>query len=255
MSSPDGRHEIRPDMRVRLRETGRDFRLGLIVSDKQRVFWGLTARYVFGDLLKGTIATQDGQPFASYDSEASHAAFDADHAAALVCKVRIDHNRMIPANIEMGVVWPRTLIDEHETLGAMIVTVTAHETEIGEVVETNTVAKLGVGQGAPHWIHGATIVNIDSDRVLPKGDAGTLVISETAEVVGLALGSIQKDSRTDLVVCPLGDYLSKNDLKLWTPPAAHWSDLRNRVNVFTRRVDADHGPDLGPIPSSDMRRR
>jgi hypothetical protein len=226
--------QICPDAELRIKEADRSFRLGLLVRDADGGIWGLTARHTFPNhAVEITLAS--GEAFTVFDPAQNEPWTPDSDITYQIVRFVVPIGLLNPANLKSSVVWPRDAMEPSRLLGARVVSLASQERIIGTIVETNGLARVRFAadkDASP--ITGGAILSLDDERLLRPGMAGSLVISEACEAIGLAIARQRTEIGVEIVVSPVAPYLERNKLTLWAPPGAHWSDLRQRVTMFER---------------------
>ena len=244
---------LQPDAHLIVAETGRKCRLGLIARDAANRFWGLTARHVMEEYESTTIKDLAGNAIGAFREAENRFGFSPGHALGQIVCFELERAAIAPDRVNYGVTWPRYAIEDSALLGATIVSVAAADREIGTVVEVDSLADIEFSDGRSLLIEGVIIVALDDAALVRSGQAGTLLLSEAGEAVGLGIATQCDDDTVEMIASPLGPFLARSGLRLWAPSGAHWTDLPHRARHFLNEVLADKGPDLGPPPRTERR--
>jgi len=245
---------VHPDAELVRADTGFIFRLGLIAQDRIGNMWGLTARHVFEGTDKAEILTPSGEAFGTYYADDNQPIPGASDPTNQIVRFPIADDLIRPDQIRYDVIWPREPAERGQLLGMAVISTESKDRPIGTIVEVGSLARVELQRGKePSILSGVIVLCLEDNSLVRTGLAGTLVLLETAEAVGLGIAMQSSDHNFEIVVCPVDQYLKHFDLHLWAPPGAHWTDLPQRVALFLRNARSDPGPDLGRRPEAVLR--
>ena len=240
--------KLQPDAALAIAETDRRCRVGLITRDADNRFWGLTARHVFNGHKQARLKHLRGETVGYYREEENGFGFGPDEAAGQIARFELSRAALHPDKISAGVTWPRYLVEDGCMLGTTVVSTDLKARMIGTVVEVEGLADIEFAQGHEIRMTGAIVVVLDDRSLLQQGHAGTLLLSDEGEAVGIGIAAQESDDEVAIIGSPLGDYLERAGLRPWAPSGAHWSDLSHRAESFLKEVEAERWPDLGYPP-------
>lgn len=243
---------IHPDIELSLGELGRSFRLGVIVRDADNKKWGLTARHVFADMDNAEIRDLSGRYISTYCSAENMIVQDSTLAEFQIARFRLDNGLFVGQKPSYRITWPIDHVPVERMSNLNVVSTASYDKHIGMIVSSHAIINVMFDQTAePRPVRGAVIMAPDDPRILAKGTAGTLILSEAGEAIGLAVAAVKSRHGSDAVVCPLEPYLKLAESKLWAPPGSHWTDLDNKISVFlkqaqlgVRELDLGHRPEI-----------
>lgn len=240
---------IYPDAKLLVKGSSRNFRLGAVMSDESGSLWGITARHVFGLLASALVVDREGKLIGTYDQAYDCLPSGRTVSLGLLCRFKLEKGAVSPATVSFIRPWPRYALSESEMLGIGVVSASGLRQEIGNITEIGTTVNIDFPEtGTSGRANDAIILSLDDDSVLSPGQAGTVLLSDEGDAIGLGIATRKTGSDTEVIAAPLRPYLERLNARLWVPPGSHWADLSRRTKNFLDVVDRDTKIDLGSAP-------
>jgi len=238
---------LNPGTPLQVSSNGKGFRLGFLIRDRDDRVWGLSARHVFDDMEFDTISDKNGTRIAKYHERDQVDKIDSISPHLGRFQIRLRH--LQPENLSFAGVWPRTAIDPERSLGMRVWSTDDEFSPGGEVIEVDSVVRVKFADAEKaQIIKGLMVVHFADDAFLEPGFAGTPMVTETGEALGIAFAGVRTQNGAKILLCPISQFLRQSGCHLWVPPGAHWSDIDRKLERFIGVVQRNPGPNLGPPP-------